>query len=121
MTRSPHRLIHASAGTGKTWQLSGRFLELLFAGVFQHDLAELFRAHPHERVAAGGDHFAIDFHDKGLSQRRAADPYHLVVFHADAVIHEHVSELFEAGVTHGGGIVKSFETKCAAKSPPRGT
>jgi len=28
-----HRLIHASAGTGKTWQLSGRYLELLFAGV----------------------------------------------------------------------------------------
>lgn len=33
MTSSPHRLIHASAGTGKTYQLSGRFLELLFAGV----------------------------------------------------------------------------------------
>ena len=33
MTRSPHRLIHASAGTGKTFQLSGRYLELLFAGV----------------------------------------------------------------------------------------
>ncbi len=31
--RSPHRLIHASAGTGKTWQLSGRFLELLADGV----------------------------------------------------------------------------------------
>ncbi|NOT29526.1 MAG: UvrD-helicase domain-containing protein, partial [Planctomycetes bacterium] len=30
---SPHRLIHASAGTGKTWQLSGRFLELLAQGV----------------------------------------------------------------------------------------
>lgn len=30
---SPHRLIHASAGTGKTWQLSGRFLELLAEGV----------------------------------------------------------------------------------------
>ena len=33
MSSSPHRLIHASAGTGKTYQLSGRFLELLFAGV----------------------------------------------------------------------------------------
>lgn len=33
MTRSPHRLIHASAGTGKTWELSGRFLKLCFAGV----------------------------------------------------------------------------------------
>ena len=33
MSTSPHRLIHASAGTGKTWQLSGRFLELVFAGV----------------------------------------------------------------------------------------
>jgi len=33
VTRSPHRLIHASAGTGKTYQLSGRYLELLFAGV----------------------------------------------------------------------------------------
>jgi ATP-dependent exoDNAse (exonuclease V) beta subunit len=33
VTSSPHRLIHASAGTGKTYQLSGRFLELLFAGV----------------------------------------------------------------------------------------
>ncbi len=33
MSVSPHRLIHASAGTGKTYQLSGRFLELLFAGV----------------------------------------------------------------------------------------
>src|SRR4029453_10629467 len=32
-TRVTHRLIHASAGTGKTWQLSGRYLELLFAGV----------------------------------------------------------------------------------------
>ena len=31
--RSPHRLIHASAGTGKTWQLSGRYLELVFDGV----------------------------------------------------------------------------------------
>jgi ATP-dependent exoDNAse (exonuclease V) beta subunit len=31
--RSPHRLIHASAGTGKTWQLSGRFLALLAGGV----------------------------------------------------------------------------------------
>lgn len=30
---SPHRLIHASAGTGKTYQLSGRYLELLFAAV----------------------------------------------------------------------------------------
>ncbi|HEX6883898.1 MAG TPA: UvrD-helicase domain-containing protein [Planctomycetota bacterium] len=33
MTTSPHRLIHASAGTGKTYQLSGRYLELVFAGV----------------------------------------------------------------------------------------
>src|SRR5262245_11959773 len=33
MRRAPHRLIHASAGTGKTYQLSGRYLELLFAGV----------------------------------------------------------------------------------------
>ncbi len=33
MTSSPHRLIHASAGTGKTYQLSGRFLQLAFAGV----------------------------------------------------------------------------------------
>lgn len=33
MSGSPHRLIHASAGTGKTYQLSGRFLELLFQGV----------------------------------------------------------------------------------------
>jgi ATP-dependent helicase/nuclease subunit A len=33
VTSSPHRLIHASAGTGKTYQLSGRFLELLFEGV----------------------------------------------------------------------------------------
>jgi len=33
MTRSPHRLIHASAGTGKTFELSGRYLALLFAGV----------------------------------------------------------------------------------------
>jgi ATP-dependent exoDNAse (exonuclease V) beta subunit len=33
MSTSPHRLIHASAGTGKTYQLSGRFLELLFQGV----------------------------------------------------------------------------------------
>ena len=33
MSASPHHLIHASAGTGKTWRLSGRFLELLFAGV----------------------------------------------------------------------------------------
>ncbi len=31
--RSPHRLILASAGTGKTYELSGRFLELLFRGV----------------------------------------------------------------------------------------
>jgi ATP-dependent exoDNAse (exonuclease V) beta subunit len=31
--RSPHRLIHASAGSGKTYQLSGRYLELVFAGV----------------------------------------------------------------------------------------
>ncbi len=30
---SPHRLILASAGTGKTYQLSGRFLGLLLAGV----------------------------------------------------------------------------------------
>ncbi len=36
MTVSPHRLIHASAGTGKTWQLSGRFLELLLDGVEPH-------------------------------------------------------------------------------------
>jgi len=33
VTRSPHRLIHASAGTGKTYQLSGRYLELLFQDV----------------------------------------------------------------------------------------
>ncbi|MEM7306413.1 MAG: UvrD-helicase domain-containing protein [Planctomycetota bacterium] len=33
MSASPHRLILASAGTGKTYQLSGRFLALLFAGV----------------------------------------------------------------------------------------
>jgi ATP-dependent exoDNAse (exonuclease V) beta subunit len=32
-TRSPFRGILASAGTGKTWRLTGRFLELLFAGV----------------------------------------------------------------------------------------
>jgi len=30
---SPHKLILASAGTGKTYQLSGRFLALLFRGV----------------------------------------------------------------------------------------
>ena len=33
MSASPHRLILASAGTGKTWQLTGRFLELLFRDV----------------------------------------------------------------------------------------
>jgi len=33
VTTSPHRLIHASAGTGKTYELSGRYLALLFAGV----------------------------------------------------------------------------------------
>ncbi|MCZ6598531.1 MAG: UvrD-helicase domain-containing protein [Planctomycetota bacterium] len=33
MTKGPHRLILASAGTGKTYQLTGRFLELLLAGV----------------------------------------------------------------------------------------
>jgi len=38
VTRSPHRLIHASAGTGKTWQLSGRYLELLLAGVEPHSI-----------------------------------------------------------------------------------
>ncbi len=31
--RPPHRLILASAGTGKTFQLTGRFLELLYGGV----------------------------------------------------------------------------------------
>ena len=33
MNASPHKLILASAGTGKTYQLSGRFLALLFRGV----------------------------------------------------------------------------------------
>ena len=33
MTHAPHRLILASAGTGKTYQLSGHFLRLLLAGV----------------------------------------------------------------------------------------
>jgi ATP-dependent helicase/nuclease subunit A len=33
MSQSPHLLIRASAGTGKTYRLSGRFLELLIAGV----------------------------------------------------------------------------------------
>lgn len=33
MSRMPHRLILASAGTGKTYQLSGHFLRLLLAGV----------------------------------------------------------------------------------------
>lgn len=32
MSRAPHELILASAGTGKTWQLTGRFLELLLNG-----------------------------------------------------------------------------------------
>ena len=33
MSESPHTLIHASAGTGKTYQLSGRYLALLLDGV----------------------------------------------------------------------------------------
>jgi ATP-dependent exoDNAse (exonuclease V) beta subunit len=33
VSASPHKLILASAGTGKTYQLSGRFLALLFRGV----------------------------------------------------------------------------------------
>ena len=33
MIDSPHKLILASAGTGKTYQLTNRLLELLLAGV----------------------------------------------------------------------------------------
>ena len=56
-----------------------------------------------ERMPAGLKHFSINRHDQRRANRRAADPDELALLHADAVIHQHVGQLFQSGIAHGRG------------------
>ena len=48
-----HVLIRASAGTGKTYQLSNRFLGLVALGVYQPQVALVKQRHPQVSRAGG--------------------------------------------------------------------
>ena len=47
-------------------------------------------------MSAGGDDLAIQLDDQRLRDRRAADSHELPVFHADAVIDQHVGQFFQS-------------------------